>query len=182
MLRVNRYSKAIAYIKTILFYRHYFLSIGKMSIIESPMLFSDTKSVCIGEHTYIAHFSWLMGDKKSDESTLKIGNNVQIGHFAHIVGKYSVTIMDSVLIADRVYISDCDHNFDNTDIPILEQGIHHIGNVVIGEGSWIGENVCVSGSKIVYKKLTKDEKTVLTVTVIKSILFLILDFFTNLII
>ena len=112
------------------------------------MQFSETKSVEIKDNTFIAHYAWIMGNDKSAKSTLIIGNHVQIGHFVHIIAKQHVKIEDSVLIADRVYISDCEHNYTNITLPILDQGIHIKNAVDIGEGSWIGENVCVVGAKI----------------------------------
>ena len=33
-------------------------------------------------------------------------------------------------------------------MPILKQKIKQIGTVVIGEGSWLGENVCVIGANV----------------------------------
>lgn len=148
VLHVNRFSKLGWYIKTKTFYSREFHSIGKKSIIFSPMQFTDTQSVSIGDNTFIAHNAWLMGNGRKDNVTLVIGDKVQIGHNAHIVAKYSVTIGDSVLLADKVYISDCDHVFQDIEIPIIYQGVKHIGDVVIGEGSWIGENVCVMGAKV----------------------------------
>lgn len=148
MLQVTRFSKLIWFIKTKLLYCRVFNSIGRKSVICSPMQFTDTQSVCIGNNTFIAHNAWLMGNGKKDNVTLFIGDKVQIGHFAHIVAKHSVTIENSVLLADKVYISDCDHIFQDIDVPIIDQGVKHIGNVVIGEGSWIGENVCIMGAKV----------------------------------
>lgn len=136
------------YVKSKLIYSTLFHSFGRKSIIYSPMKLADIQSVKIGNNTFIAHYAWLMGNGNRNDVTLSIGNNVQIGHFAHIIAKYSVTIEDSVLIADKVYISDCGHNFEDITIPVLSQGIHHTGDVIIGEGSWIGENVCVLGTKI----------------------------------
>lgn len=90
----------------------------------------------------------LWGGQNKNIITLLIGNNVQIGHFSHIIAKNRVIIENSVLIADKVYISDCEHEFLDIDNPILDQGLRYVGDVLIGEGSWIGENVCIIGAKI----------------------------------
>ncbi|MEQ3081946.1 hypothetical protein AAAZ65_15260 [Bacteroides cellulosilyticus] len=52
------------------------------------------------------------------------------------------------MTADRVYISDNLHGYEDMSIPIKNQPIIQLGEVVIGEGSWLGENVCVLGAKI----------------------------------
>ncbi len=128
-------------------YARRFKKIGKGSVIFAPMQFSDVRSVVIGRYAVIAHGAWLMGNSKNN-ITLKIGNGVHIGHFAHIIAKHSVTIEDNVLIADKVYITDCGHNYEDIVQPVLRQGVYHIGKVRIAEGSWLGENVCVLGAKI----------------------------------
>ena len=47
-----------------------------------------------------------------------------------------------------MYISDNLHGFSDITIPILEQPIIQNGEVEIGDGTWIGENVCILGVKI----------------------------------
>lgn len=42
------------------------------------------------------------------------------------------------MIADRVYISDADHNFKELDIPIIHQGDYFKGSIRLKEGCWIG--------------------------------------------
>lgn len=147
-LHINRWTRLWWYLKTKLIYRKEFYSIGAKSIIFKPMQFSETQSVNIGNSTFIAHYGWIMGGQNKNIITLLIGNNVQIGHFSHIIAKNRVIIENSVLIADKVYISDCEHEFLDIDNPILDQGLRYVGDVLIGEGSWIGENVCIIGAKI----------------------------------
>ena len=40
------------------------------------------------------------------------------------------------------------HQYDNPNVPIILQPIKQISPVRIGEGSWLGENVCVIGANI----------------------------------
>jgi len=40
------------------------------------------------------------------------------------------------------------HEYKDITIPIKEQPIINAGKVIIGEHSWIGENVCIIGAKI----------------------------------
>lgn len=136
------------YAVTQLIYRTKFSRIGHRTIIYKPLNITEAGSIFIGNKTVIGDYSWLMGNKESGQCTLSIGNGVAIGHFAHIIAKRNVVIEDDVLIADKVYITDCNHNYEDVAQPIIKQGICHIGDVRIGEGSWLGEHVCVLGAKI----------------------------------
>lgn len=137
----------LGHLKTLLFYRFLFCKIGNSSLIIKPLKIDNPKAIEIGKRTYIGHYSWLMGNS-SMGITLRIGNKVQVGHFAHIVAMRDVCIEDTVMLADRVFISDCSHSYEDVKIPILNQPVKVLSNVRIGEGSWLGENVCVCGASI----------------------------------
>ena len=83
-----------------------------------------------------------------NECNLIIGEGTNIGHFNHIYATKSIIIGKKVLTADKVYISDNLHSYENINIPIIDQPIKQISTVEIGDGSWLGENVCVIGAKI----------------------------------
>ena len=57
-------------------------------------------------------------------------------------------IEDNVLTADRVYISDNLHGYENPAVPVIKQPIKQNGTVRIGEGSGLGVGVCVIGANI----------------------------------
>ena len=82
------------------------------------------------------------------ESKLIIEDDTSIGHYVHIVCLKSITIEKSVLIANKVFISDSTHEYKNINIPIKNQNVKVLKDVVIGEGAWIGENVCILGANI----------------------------------
>jgi len=79
---------------------------------------------------------------------LVIEDGCVIGHFNHIYATKSIILHKNVLTADKVYISDNLHNYEDINTPILSQPIKQNGIVEIGEGSWLGENVCVIGASI----------------------------------
>lgn len=136
------------HLKTILYYRLLFRKIDYKALIIKPIKLDNTYSIEIGKSTFIAHQSWLMGSTSKKEKGLIIGDNTTIGHFAHIIATKEVIIENNVLIADKVFISDCTHNYQDAYTPIKDQGISFICPVHIGEGSWLGENVCVCGANI----------------------------------
>lgn len=144
---MNRINRKYWYIITQIFYKKKFKFIGKNSVVYKPLQIDEPCSVIIENDVYIAQNSWIMGNK-TKEQTLMIGRNSTIGHYAHIIAKEKVVIEKKVLIADKVFISDCTHNYEDINRPVIQQGISIVKPVCIGEGSWIGENVCICGVNI----------------------------------
>ena len=130
--------------------QYVFPKMGKGSVILSPLHIDGAKNITIGENTIIQYKSWLVALPLTGENkaNLKIGNGCAIGHFNEIYATKSIIIEDNVLTADRVYISDNLHGYEEIDKPILKQPIKQIGTVRIGEGSWLGVGVCVLGANI----------------------------------
>lgn len=102
---------------------------------------------------------------------LKIGSNVQLNDYVHITVMDEVSIGDNVLIASKVYISDCSHgsysgNMDDSspltipkDRPFKTKKINIENNVWIGEfvsvlpGVTIGEGSIIGANSVVTKSL-----------------------------
>lgn len=141
-------SNILSHIKTLLYYKWIFGKFDNTALLIKPLKIDNPKSIFVGKKTYIGHFAWLMGSSSGEKTTLNIGDYVQIGHFSHIVALDNVKLENSVLLADHVFISDCTHRYENTQVPVLEQGVKILTPVIIGEGSWLGENVCVCGASI----------------------------------
>lgn len=144
MLRLN---EKYWYLITHTVFATTFGKIGKRTLLFKPMQIDGRRSIHIDDDVYIAQFSWLMGNNKK-KKTLTIKSGTTIGHYAHIVALHSVTIEKSVLIADKVFISDCTHKFEDVTYPVIKQGVEQLSTVGIGEGSWLGENVCILGASV----------------------------------
>ena len=137
-------------IRSVFLYPFQFKSFGKGSKIILPLKLNGKKNIVIGEHVSINNKTWLLCEPLTDTQTpiLKIGDGCIIGHFNHICATHSVVFENNVLTADKVYVSDNLHSFDDINTPIHQQPIKQINTVTIGEGSWLGENVCVIGANI----------------------------------
>lgn len=146
-MNINRITRGIYWIYTLLI-KHRFEYIGKKTILFAPMQLDGTKNIFIGNQAFIGEHSWLCVNERLQDKGLKIGDEVVIGHYAHIVAYKEVLIEDFVLLADHVFITDSNHKYDNIYVPISKQDILANKSVVIGTGSWIGENVCVLGASI----------------------------------
>ncbi|GHU99866.1 hypothetical protein FACS189483_09560 [Spirochaetia bacterium] len=137
-------------ILTVLVYKTHIRHIGKKVRIYSPLKISGLKNMIIENNVTIEYKTWLAALPLTglDMCCLEIGEGARIGHFNHIYCTKRIKIGKSVLTADKVYISDNLHEYSDIAIPILEQPVIQNGEVEIGDGSWLGENVCVLGAKI----------------------------------
>ena len=124
-----------------------FKKFGFKSTIISPLQLDGKKNISIGRRVTVYYKSWLAAmSLTGDKAELVIEDETVIGHFAHIYATKSIHIGKSVLIADKVYISDNLHGYEDPETPIMCQNIIQKNPVVIGDDSWIGENVCIIGA------------------------------------
>jgi acetyltransferase-like isoleucine patch superfamily enzyme len=118
---------------------------GQRSRIEQGAKLLSPQLIRVGDDVHICEFAWLNAkDDRSDGSpTLSIGDGTYIGRFVQINAWRSVAIGSNVLIADRVCITDADHNFEATNTPIRLQGDSFRGAVSLLDGCWIGIGVVI---------------------------------------
>lgn len=136
-------------LKTQWYYKRYFGNIGRRSRIIQPLRIKNADRITIGDDVMINKCCWLQTQQASKAvPELSIANGCVIGNFSHITCVGRVQIGEKVLLADRVFISDHGHEFSNPLIPIMDQGVLVGKPVVIGAGSWLGENVSVISSQI----------------------------------
>jgi len=147
MLQLFKY----VYLKLVFFirYRPNLASAGRRVVFFPPVRIDGAQYISIGSRTSIQSNSWLYAEGQPGAgSTLKIGSGSVLGHANHITAIRSVTIGNSVLTANQVYISDNSHSYEDILTPILNQPVEFRGEVKIGDGSWLGENVCVIGASV----------------------------------
>lgn len=136
-------------IKTQLYYRRFFGTIGQRSRIIKPMRLKGVEHISIGRDVIVNKHAWLqpmMLDGVPPQ--LIIGDGCVIGNFSHMTCMRRIELGEKVLLADRVFISDHGHEFRNPEVPIMEQGVAPGRPVSIGAGSWLGENVVVLSASI----------------------------------
>lgn len=120
--------------------RYQFASWGTGSRIEPSAKLIGPYLVIVGSNVKICEHAWLNAkdDRGDEKPTLTIGDGTYIGRFVHINAWRQVVIGNDVLIADRVYISDADHKYENITVPIRQQGDFFKGPVKLKEGCWLG--------------------------------------------
>lgn len=113
--------------------------IERFSKLQSPGL------VVVGDDVQICEHAWLNAkdDRGDGAITLEIGTGSYIGRFVHINAWRQVKLEARVLIADRVFISDCGHQFAASNIAIADQPDPFIGPVLLKTGCWIGTGAVI---------------------------------------
>lgn len=87
-------------------------------------------------------------NNNSNDKIIEFGENVQINDNVHIVGIHKVKIGNNVLMASKIFISDCNHGTykgENQSSPkeIPSKRILKGFPVEIKDNVWIGESVCI---------------------------------------
>lgn len=113
---------------------------GHGSRIWPPATIVQGDGIAIGDMVTIREYVWLntKGRRKDGKPALVIGRGTYIGRFVQINAWFEVNIEPDVLIADRVYISDSEHNFRDRRVPIRSQGESYKNAVRLRSGCWIG--------------------------------------------
>ncbi len=118
---------------------------GEGARIEPSAKLVSPHLVQVGNKVHICEHAWLNAkdDRGDGRPTLTIGDGTYIGRFVHINAWQSVIIEPNVLLADRVFISDADHNYEDIEIPVRLQGDCFKGPVKLKEGCWLGIGVVI---------------------------------------
>jgi acetyltransferase-like isoleucine patch superfamily enzyme len=132
------------------YYKVVFKMLGSKSKIISPLKINGPANISIGNNVVVEYKTWLAAYPHTGltDCNLIIEDGSRIGHFNHIYATSKIHIGKNVLTADKVYITDNLHSYENINVPIVDQKIKQIQEVIIGDGAWLGENVCVIGANI----------------------------------
>ena len=120
--------------------------IGKMSYIGKPIYISNLKDIKLGEKVRIYPG---MRVETCNNGTITFGNNISIGQNFHAVSSGSKLIIeDNVTISGNVFVSNCDHTFENESMMVLDQPLKY-AETMIGSECFIGYGaVILAGSKL----------------------------------
>lgn len=118
-------------------------------IIRLPFDIRNGKYIDLGEGLTTGIGCRFEAYPREKKTTLHIGRNVQVNDYVHITAMEHVYIGDHVLLASKIYISDCSHGSYSGDINDSNPNTRPIERnlaskpVVIEENVWIGEFVSV---------------------------------------
>lgn len=132
-----------------LIYGPLFKLIGRSTFLFRPFRIDGAEGIEVGQKTVMQRGNWLYCCGIDNvPASLKIGMGCVFGYNNHITAVRDVVIGDFVLTANNVYISDNLHGYEDISMPVMYQPIRFKKAVSIGDGCWIGENVCIIGARI----------------------------------
>jgi acetyltransferase-like isoleucine patch superfamily enzyme len=139
-------------IKMVLYYINTKLFFQNSRLIRLPIDIRNKKNIDFGKQLTTGHGCRIEAyplDKNSKTKTLVFGSNIQINDYVHITAMESVKIGNNVLMASKIYISDCSHGSysgnDNDSNPesVPQERPLFSKPVVIEDNVWLGEFVSV---------------------------------------
>ncbi len=152
IIKDDKVVSAFSLLKVNLFHwsnAHKYRHLGLKAYINKPLRLDGRQYMSIGDNAIIQAYSWLIATKIDEhEPELTIGEGCAIGDFNHIAAVRRVVFGKNVLTANRVYVSDNLHSYEDIGVPVMHQPVRFKAEVRIGDGSWLGENVCVIGASV----------------------------------
>ena len=130
-------------------YKILFAKIGSRSRLLGTRV-EGYNRIQIGSKVYINTGGWLacIPLTGNADCLLSIGDGTYIGRYSHIYATSKIEIGKKVLMADKVYLSDNLHGYKNINLPVIDQPVEQLHPVIIKDGAWLGENVCVVGATV----------------------------------
>ena len=101
----------------------------------------------IGDQCLIAEMVTLCaglapGHDLGPDPVLRLGNRCVIGRGSHIIAHHSIEIGDDVFTGPYVYITDQNHSYADTEVPVGRQWPVN-SSVRIGAGTWLGTGAVI---------------------------------------
>jgi acetyltransferase-like isoleucine patch superfamily enzyme len=123
--------------------------LGAKSFLFRPFRIDGPEGIELGAGSSLQRGGWLYCvAQDGGKARLAIGSGCILGYNNHITAVREVIIGDHVLTANNVYVSDNVHEFEDISRPIMHQPVIFKGHVSIGDGAWLGENVCIIGASV----------------------------------
>ncbi|WP_312420870.1 acyltransferase [Anaerospora hongkongensis] len=150
-------------LKTMLYYRIFFKSIGRKSIIRRPLLLLNTQYIDIGERVFIrdnVRLEVVCLNNKIPQ--LSIGHNTNIEQNVHIICHDSLKIGRDVSITANCAIVDVTHPYNILTEKIGTCISSETSKVIIGDGTFIGIGSVILPNVIIGKRVVIGANSVVT--------------------
>lgn len=148
MKLLKRYSLLQLFSMVVYKIRTYFV-FPQAKIIRFPIDIRGKSYMKIGKGFTTGFGCRLEAYPLNNETTLFIGENFQMNDYVHITAMESVKIGNNVLLASKIYISDCSHGSysgnENDSHPDSIPKERHLSSkpIIIEDNVWLGEFVSV---------------------------------------
>lgn len=120
------------------------------ALVFPPGTIFGEQFIHVGAHTLIGPnvtmSAGLYGEdlapKLAQPWSLRFGDNCSIGRYCQFVSRVGIDVGDDITMAPNVYITDHNHRYDDTTLPIKQQWMTE-APVRIGSGSWLGTGAVI---------------------------------------
>lgn len=124
-----------------------FAAFGPYSELGTPALsIENPGGIHVGAFVKIGRHAVLEALVPERGVTLRIGDAAYLGHLCRITAVTEVVIGEEAMLADRVYVSDTGHVYEDVTQPIKRQGLRDGRRVEIGRGAWVGIGAAIVGN------------------------------------
>ena len=124
-----------------------FGAFGAKSTIRTPTIgIVNPSGIRIGAGVDIGAYGFLEALSAPGDVVIEVGDNTYIGPFLRLTAVGGVSVGANVLIADRVYLSDSGHVYEDVTRPIRGQGLRTGRRLVVADGAWIGVGAAIVGN------------------------------------
>jgi acetyltransferase-like isoleucine patch superfamily enzyme len=122
-----------------------FASFGPGSVIVPPARVTMPEAIQIGAGVTVHEHSWLSVVAAVDGHVpkLTIGDRTSIGRLCHIACVGDVEIEADVMTAERIFIGDTYHGYEDVDRPVIDQPMAAPAKVTVGRGAFLGVGAVV---------------------------------------
>ncbi len=125
-----------------------FAAFGTGSVVAPfPRKVAGARRIRIGSRCFIGSNAtlWVCEEYLGQcyEPVFELGDRSMVGRDVVVACILSIRIGASVTIADRVFIGDCYHGYEQPDVPILDQPMSGAAPVEIGDGSFVGVGAAI---------------------------------------
>lgn len=143
----------IRIIKIVYYFIKYVIRTKKWDLsdrIISPLSIEGIKNIQMGHNVLIKDNAYIIVQPFTGEDTCQfiMGDNSHLNFGSHIVATKSIIIGKNCNCAPNVYIADNTHGYEDISIAPKFQNIKQLKEVVIGDDTWLGRNVCVIGCSV----------------------------------
>lgn len=135
------------------FWKRKFGKFGEKSKIEYPSILQNTECIEIGSNTIILKNSRIQSFYDGfNNPIVKIGDGCFIGYNFSLLNASKIEIGNNVLLASNILISSENHGMNpECNLSYMDQPLQS-SPVIIGDGCWIGEKVCILPGVVIGEK------------------------------
>jgi len=133
------------------------LILGRGVVLRHPGRIAIGNNVAIDDHAFIdgsgsGEIGVVLGDGVllsrncivlGKNGHVVLGDRVDVGFNCVFASASGITIGAATIIAGNCYLGGGRYHRDRIEVPIIDQGAYSRGEIVVGEGSWLGAGAIV---------------------------------------